>query len=363
MHLTDAVCKAFAEVNKPNDSIFNIIPHNAFYIAARRVLNPQNSIIGYKNTLISNVKWFSDHGGIENLIVFLGANHLVGTITNLSMNFATESDLTRFPFQRESTFYSVDLFKKALDELSEEINKMTIKNVFTSTIPYITHSPLIQEINHPALREPAFTHHWVNSKDFNPLIHPFLKKSDIFLIDKTISAYNDLIKENAKRFNWSVLPMDEIVMNLNPNYRDDLAPNPYPNASIRALKRNPKTKHLVTENGSVLLNTNYLELDKKTHLVSNGGIFSLDGIHPTTFAYGLIASGFMHLMQEKGVKFENSLDWDYIIREDTLLTDPPIYLRNLKTVLEFFSSDYKSMFSRLGSNLFAEISSLLGGRN
>ena len=34
-----------------------------------------------------------------------------------------------------------------------------------------------------------------------------------------------------------------------------------------------------------------------------GGLFSLDGVHPTTIAYGLVAQEFVRVMEEAGVVF------------------------------------------------------------
>ncbi len=73
---------------------------------------------------------------------------------------------------------------------------------------------------------------------------------------------------------------------------------------------------------------------------TTGGIFSLDGIHPTTIAYGIIAQEIINIMQQAGVKFYygNSsaqervgpvrVDFQRLIKLDTLVSDPPISLMN-----------------------------------
>lgn len=65
-----------------------------------------------------------------------------------------------------------------------------------------------------------------------------------------------------------------------------------------------------------------------------GGLFSLDGIHPTTITYGLMAQEFMDVMLEAGVRFHGQdgstpratpvgVDWGRLISCDTLISHPP----------------------------------------
>jgi len=75
-----------------------------------------------------------------------------------------------------------------------------------------------------------------------------------------------------------------------------------------------------------------------------GGLFSLDGIHATTIAYGLMAQDFIRVMQEAGVEFmrrdgatprrgEVRVDWDWMIPRDSLIDKPPRSLgANVKLV-------------------------------
>ena len=75
-----------------------------------------------------------------------------------------------------------------------------------------------------------------------------------------------------------------------------------------------------------------------------GGLFSLDGIHATTIAYGLMAQDFIRVMREAGVEFmhrdgvtprkgEVHLDWNWLIPLDSLIAKPPRSLgANVKLV-------------------------------
>jgi hypothetical protein len=87
------------------------------------------------------------------------------------------------------------------------------------------------------------------------------------------------------------------------------------------------------------------ELDQATQKSQRtaGGIFSLDGIHPTTIAYGVIAQEIINIMQQAGVKFYDSnnpsghprervgpvqVDFQRLIKLDTLISNPPMSLTN-----------------------------------
>src|SRR5262249_38546131 len=66
---------------------------------------------------------------------------------------------------------------------------------------------------------------------------------------------------------------------------------------------------------------------------SAGGLFSLDGVHPTTVCYGLLAQEFMRVMERAGVVFYAAdgskrsspvdLDFARLLAEDSLLSEPP----------------------------------------
>jgi hypothetical protein len=74
---------------------------------------------------------------------------------------------------------------------------------------------------------------------------------------------------------------------------------------------------------------------------ASGGLFSLDGVHPTTIAYGLIAQEMINVMRLAGVEFTHgngaprsdpvAVDFERLIRRDSLIRQPP---QNLTPGLE-----------------------------
>jgi hypothetical protein len=75
-----------------------------------------------------------------------------------------------------------------------------------------------------------------------------------------------------------------------------------------------------------------------------GGLFALDGVHPTTVGYGLVAQEFINVMHLAGVGFPEvdpanprsgtpRVDWARVIARDTLISSPPASLiHDLRTV-------------------------------
>jgi hypothetical protein len=57
----------------------------------------------------------------------------------------------------------------------------------------------------------------------------------------------------------------------------------------------------------------------------DGGLMSLDGVHPSTLGYGLIAEYFLEAMQRAGVPGADPLQvpWPAVMANDQLLTHPP----------------------------------------
>ena len=72
-----------------------------------------------------------------------------------------------------------------------------------------------------------------------------------------------------------------------------------------------------------------------------GGLMSLDGIHPTTVAYGIVAQELIDIMQLAGVEFTSpngaprtqpvTVDFDRLIGRDTLVNAPP---QNVNSTLD-----------------------------
>ena len=76
---------------------------------------------------------------------------------------------------------------------------------------------------------------------------------------------------------------------------------------------------------------------------TDGGLFSLDGVHPTTTAYGILAQEVIRVMELAGVEFADrhgqpragpvQVDFERLLRADTLIGDPPASVSNTLSLL------------------------------
>ena len=69
------------------------------------------------------------------------------------------------------------------------------------------------------------------------------------------------------------------------------------------------------------VNTVYYTVDRMGKM-SAGGIFSLDGVHPTALCHGLIAQEFLDAFGNAGVQTVQNLDWHGIAASDSLYSNP-----------------------------------------
>ena len=77
-----------------------------------------------------------------------------------------------------------------------------------------------------------------------------------------------------------------------------------------------------------------------------GGLASLDGIHPTTVGYGIVAEEFLREMQNAGVVGADlgALNWQTIINQDTLLQQAPALWDDIVEAGQRFPTFWDSVF-------------------
>jgi len=358
--MSEEYCRKYISTNRPEYSVFNVLPDHAMYITARLVLNPSFSKKFENNSMIDNVKLLSEDGGIENLIVCIGHNNIVGAVTNLNIQYSEESDLNARYADRNCTVFRPEHFKSELRSLYEEIAKLNTKNVFVPTIPYVTIPPAIRGVNEDKEKPRSgyfdyYSRFWIWDEDFDPDKHPHLTRDDAIKLDEIVDQYNHTIKNLADEFGFFVVPVARYVQAAARRRHLPETISPFPDGFIQALKKNPKTSFMVNEKGEPNISTDYLRISEETGKVEKGGIFSLDGLHPSTIGYGLIANIYKMSMEKHGVKFENGIDWDFVIENETLVTDPPKLLHNLRLLLRFLALGRQEKLMMFGKGLLQEM--------
>ena len=336
---TAQVC--FDAIGRPKDQLLMQMVENANERTALRVLNfsPTHTARNALTPLGQAAQLGAQGTGIETLIVLLGANNALATVTRLKVEwsgpgFDTLQGKTAFTVWRPTHFES------ELRKLAAEIHNIQARHVIWGTVPHVTIAPVARGVDRK-VREgsryfPFYTRPWIADDDFDDKRDPHITEAEARAIDSTIDQYNWSIEEvvrAARRQGKSWLLLDVAGM------LDRLAARRYitsPRArpawwrkyelppELKALEPEPDSRFFLADNHGRRL---------------QGGLFSLDGVHPTTIAYGLLAQEFINVMQSAGVRFflpdgrtERTgpvrIDFNRLIRHDTLIADPPRSLRS-----------------------------------
>lgn len=352
--------KEYIEQHRDRFSVFGFLPEHAKFTTSRLVLNPRLTPDFEENTQLKNVALLQQDGGIENLIVCLGHNNALGAVVNLNLTWSEPEDLKKFMPDRTHTIYRPEHFEQEYRELAERISKIGVQRVFVPTIPYPTIAPVCRGVNSGFSNNHLgyfdyYTRFWIWDTDFDPAKHPHLTKDEAIQIDFAVDEFNSIIRKIAREYGWYVVPMAKNVASMARRRLGGEIIRGYPNDFVAALKRNPDTIHLVNEKGEATLTTDFIRVDKKTGKLIKGGIFSLDGLHPTTIGYGLMANAYREVMRQAGVKFQKPIDWDLIISEDSLVTNPPALLSELRMVLRYLAMGGQERFLKLGKGLLTQL--------
>jgi hypothetical protein len=308
-------------------------PNASFYRTALAVLNPSRDPRFDDH---SQLKWLEHHAtgeGVENVVLWLGANNALGTVIGLDIN-RTPGDPTRRPValdhrarvERGWNLWHPDDFAAEYRELLDRVNGIMQRNarpdwrVFVGTVPAVTIAPLAKGIG-AQMKVNGST--YFKYYTYFPFEEAFARETGIHLtfddavyIDDCISRYNATINNLVAEKNaGSNVPHYFVV---------DVAVQ----LSRLAWKRNNgrPTYQFPPEFDALYppVNTKYYHADSRGRL-KQGGIFGIDGIHPTAIGQGLIAHEFMLSMRAAGVpEFQNGakLNWDTIFASDSLYQDP-----------------------------------------
>ncbi len=352
--------REFIVDHKERYSIFGLLPEHAKYTTARLVLNPSFNPEWELRTQIQNVRALSEDGGIENLIVCLGHNNALGAIINLHLTWSEPEDLNSFMAFRKHSIYRPEHFEFEYRTLAHKVAEIGAERVFVPTIPYPTIPPILRGVNSEFSSNHLgyfdyYTRFWIWDEDFDPEKHPHLTKDEAIQIDFTVDEYNSIIRKIAKEYGWHVVPMAKHVASMAKRRLGGELLRGYPDDFIAALKRIDLTTHLVNNDNEAMLTTDFIRAKKETGKIYKGGIFSLDGLHPTTIGYALMANNYRTVMQRAGVKFQKPMDWEYAIQEDSLVNNPPALLTELRLALRYLSLGNQERLFKMGKSVFGQL--------
>jgi len=279
--------------------------------------------------------------GIETLIIMLGSNNALRTVTDLRLRW-TGSGFDDVARKGAFTMWNPDHFTSELAHVVDRVHQIRARHVIWATVPHVTIPPITHGVGRKERSGsryfPHYARPWIPEERFDPQLHPHLTGSQARAIDYGIDMFNDALTTVVDRGrtankDWYLFDLCGLLDRLaSRRYLEDLAARPswwtpYKLPVELAALNPPPDSRFLTADG--------------TGARATGGLLSLDGIHPTTVAYGLIAQEIITIMRQAGVAFRShdqterpdpvTVNFNELVQRDTLITHPP---QNVTSSLE-----------------------------
>jgi lysophospholipase L1-like esterase len=324
-----------AEIGTPHDDLLLQVVESANARAALRVLPPVGRGGPGGMGVLDAAEALGGDGEIETLIVMLGANNALGTVVELKVVWSREGydDL-----EQKSAFTVWDPvhFEKELKLLAARVRTIRARHVIWCTVPHVTIAPVARGVGNKIAAEsryfPFYTRPWIEDRDFKHDDDPHITAAEARAIDAAIDQYNDAIVAVVKdaRSDRSD-PRDWYVFEL-AGLLDRLAQRRYIDSpAARPAWWTPYALPAALQALSPVPNSRFFASGPTGR--TSGGLFSLDGVHPTTAAYGILAQELIRVMELAGVPFLTpdgnlrpspvNIDFSALLAEDSLLREPP----------------------------------------
>jgi lysophospholipase L1-like esterase len=353
--LRDALSRTAASsesaLKQPKDDVVKQVVENNSERAALRVY-PHWSAATRNMTLfdaaaeLGKDKDSSTDCGIETLVVFLGSKNALQSVTHLKVAWTEDADYADLRKKSAYTVWTPQHFRAELAEVVKAVRNISARHVIWCTVPHVTIAPIARGVGgkmEPGSRYyPYYTRPWINDGDFTANQDKHITGKQARAVDCAIDLYNEAIQQvveqargatgDGKR-DWYLLDVAGLLDRLasrryitDPNARPEWwTPYPLP-APIKALDPLPDSRFLTGDGKGGR---------------ATGGLFSLDGVHPTTIGYGLIAQEMINIMRLARVEFRYpngqprsdpaTVDFNRLILRDSLISKPP---QNLKSGLD-----------------------------
>jgi len=286
--------------------------------------------------------------GIETLVVVLGSNNALGSVVTLSPAWTPEgyADLPggeRRAARAGCNIWRPSAFAADWALLEAKLRRVSAQHIIIATVPSVTIAPIARG-THGKVRPdsryfPYYTRPWVTDDDFDPKHDPHITEDEARAIDSAIDAFNETIIASVAAarqdgLDWYLFDMGSLL--------DRLATRRYINSPwARPAWWTPYELPPALSALDPVPNTRFFRSgpDGRT----DGGLFSLDGVHPTTVGYGVLAQEVIKIMELAGVPFQDrqgqrrqapaTVDFNRLLAMDTLLSSPPGAVSNTLSLL------------------------------
>jgi lysophospholipase L1-like esterase len=291
-------------IGEDRDEVLSTPSHGRLRIA-RRVLNPAQLDERANDTQIDVARRIRERdGSIDHLFVALGANNCLRSV--LELDVRQTGDITPGPGTTH-TLWSRAAFAAEYDQLARGLETIGATNVYLATVPRVTLLPVLQGVGGESAEasgyREAYTYIWIDAAEFDSEHDRQLSGADVARIDRRVDAYNEIIRQTAETRGWRVVDLCALV--------DGLAGRPL--APGQAAMQLPQPL--------AGLDIGFFGIGPAGN-VRRGGLISLDGMHPTTCAYGMFAQAFVEQVRqvEPGIA---DIDFEAVRGSDELVGSPP----------------------------------------
>ncbi|HKY39606.1 MAG TPA: hypothetical protein VJN18_26890 [Polyangiaceae bacterium] len=305
------------------------VPSGPMYRTAQAVLNPGDRNSLRRDTQLDALeRTIRERGGVDALMLWLGSNDALGTVLTLELKDMADVPADELPHDPvellQWNLTSAPRFEADYTRICLRLSRVLRDHapdahVFVGNIPYVTIPPLAHGVGHFDGRYfDNYRRFFVRSDAGGAALLESLSREDVMSIERRIDGFNDVIRVNVEqRQHWHLVDVCGLLNRLAVRRnRMDATPD----QPLRSILRPNHPLLALSPVPSVLM----YELDELGRR-RQGGLFSLDGVHPTTIGYGLIAELFLTEMQNAGIPGADPtrLPWSAVIANDTLLQAPP----------------------------------------
>ncbi|MCW5770599.1 MAG: hypothetical protein KIT16_03110 [Rhodospirillaceae bacterium] len=342
--VTPALCRA--QIAKESKFLFNdgflALPSASFFRTALDVLNPSRNPKYDSWSALDWLKFHHDREGVENFILWLGSNNALGTIVDLKvkatndprLGYRTEMSHTeRADFNLWSPEHFAEEYASLIDRvvaIMEPNRQRADWRVFVGTVPAVTIAPLAKGVGDELMMKDPFGVLGDNAKYYKYYTYVLfeedvaaktdmkLTRKEAYAIDTYIAGYNKSIRALVARANRK-LGKDRFVI-------VDIC-----EALLKAAyKRNDERPTYVfpepVKARYPLVDTRFYHASISGEL-KQGGMFSLDGVHPSAIGQGMLAHEFLAAIDKaRNSRLQQKLNWDFIYAADDL------YMRPIRTM-------------------------------
>ena len=321
-----------------HDDLLGAKPAHDNDIAAHSVLAP----FGIDATQVGAAAWHGANGGIDTLIVALGSNNALDAVVSKAVRW---SGVGYDDLDTKDAFnvWTPTHFAQEFGRLVGELSAIAARRVVLATVPHVTIAPIGKGVNpeHPGEKWrtgsryfPYYTDPWIDEKDFRAAKHRHITHQHARAIDSAIDQYNTTITDAVRHArgegrDWYVLDLCGLLDSLAyRRFEDD----------PEAADRNNWVPYVLP--GPIAdLDTRFFRSNENGR--RQGGLFGLDGIHPTSCGFGIVAQEVIDVLAVAGVPAA-PIDFAALLAADTLNSDPPALVDDVFGLIAPFATRFLS---------------------